>query len=253
MIAPPPLNNSRNPRPMARMRNASRRRHLMPGANPEQSFRLPACCSDAGGRRQPVNGPFYDALEQRDLAAREAALMAALPRIIAAAKEHAPAYRDRLARVRPGDITDRRALVDLPLTHKSDLIELQRQTPPFGGFAAVPVAAVARVFASPGPIYELEARARFLSYGAGPLCRRLPRGRSRTQYLFLPSDPGRGDGRERGALARLPGDPGGHRQERAAAAHDRRPTAGRLYRHPVLSQDHPRPRCRTGQRCRIPE
>src|SRR5713226_2870386 len=84
--------------------------------------------------------------------------MAALPRIIAAAKEHAPAYRDRLAKVRPADITDRRALVDLPLTHKSDLIELQRQTPPFGGFAAVPVAAVSRVFASPGPIYELEAR-----------------------------------------------------------------------------------------------
>src|SRR5207253_4688561 len=28
----------------------------------------------------------------------------------------------------------------------------------FGGFAAVPLTAVARVFASPGPIYELEAR-----------------------------------------------------------------------------------------------
>src|SRR6266566_6814562 len=84
--------------------------------------------------------------------------MAALPRTIAAAKEHAPAYRDRLAKVRPEDIADRRALADLPLTHKSELIELQRQTPPFGGFAAVPVAAVSRVFASPGPIYELEAR-----------------------------------------------------------------------------------------------
>jgi len=105
-----------------------------------------------------VVGPFYDALETRGPAEREAALMAALPRLIAAAKQNAPAYRDRLAEVRPEDITDRRALVDLPLTHKSELIELQRQTPPFGGFAAVPVAAVARVFASPGPIYELEAR-----------------------------------------------------------------------------------------------
>ena len=105
-----------------------------------------------------MDGPFYDALERRDPSEREAALMAALPRIIAAAKENAPAYRERLAKVRPVDITDRRALVDLPLTRKSDLIELQRQTPPFGGFCAVPVAAVARVFASPGPIYELEAR-----------------------------------------------------------------------------------------------
>ncbi len=105
-----------------------------------------------------MNGPFYDALERRAPSEREAALLAALPRIIAAAKQHAPAYRDRLAKVRPADITDRRALAGLPLTRKSDLIELQRQTPPFGGFCAVPLAAVARVFASPGPIYELEAR-----------------------------------------------------------------------------------------------
>jgi phenylacetate-CoA ligase len=105
-----------------------------------------------------VDGPFYDALETRNPAEREAALMAALPQAIAAAKRHAPAYRDRLAKVRPEDIADRRALAGLPLTRKSELIELQRQTPPFGGFCAVPLASVARVFASPGPIYELEAR-----------------------------------------------------------------------------------------------
>jgi phenylacetate-CoA ligase len=105
-----------------------------------------------------VDGPFYDALETRDPAERETALMAALPQLIATAKEYAPAYRERLAKVRPEDIADRRALVDLPVTRKSDLIELQRQNPPFGGFAAVPVGAVARIFASPGPIYEIEAR-----------------------------------------------------------------------------------------------
>src|SRR5262245_34880635 len=84
--------------------------------------------------------------------------MAALPQAIAAAKQNAPAYRERLAEVRPEDVGDRRALVDLPVTRKSDLIELQRRSPPFGGFAAVPTSAVARIFASPGPIYELEAR-----------------------------------------------------------------------------------------------
>ena len=114
-----------------------------------------------------MDGMFYDALETRDPAEREAALMAALPRVIAAAKEHAPAYRERLAKVRPEDVTDRRALVDLPLTRKSDLIELQRRNPPFGGFAAVPVGALARIFASPGPIYEPEgAAAGFLPHGA---------------------------------------------------------------------------------------
>ncbi|MGD9613984.1 MAG: phenylacetate--CoA ligase family protein [Alphaproteobacteria bacterium] len=105
-----------------------------------------------------MDGVFYDALETRDPAEREAALTASLPGVIAAAKEHAPYYRERLAKIRPEDVTDRRALVDLPLTRKSDLIEMQRRDPPFGGLAAVPVAALARIFASPGPIYEPEAR-----------------------------------------------------------------------------------------------
>ena len=74
--------------------------------------------------------PFYDALETRDPAEREASLMAALPRIIAAAKERAPAYRRLFATLRPEDVTDRRALAQLPLTRKSDLIQLQRQEPP---------------------------------------------------------------------------------------------------------------------------
>ena len=41
--------------------------------------------------------PFYDALETRSPEEREAALMAQLPRVIAAAKERAPAYLRRLA------------------------------------------------------------------------------------------------------------------------------------------------------------
>src|SRR5438067_271732 len=84
--------------------------------------------------------------------------MTALPQVIAAAKQHASAYRERLAKVRPQDIADRRALIDLPVTRKSELIELQQKAPPFGGFNAVPLGEVARIFASPGPIYEFEAR-----------------------------------------------------------------------------------------------
>ena len=105
-----------------------------------------------------MQGRFYDALETRSPEEREAALMAELPRVVAAAKEHAPAYRQLLAKVRPEDVTDRRALVDLPLTRKSDLIEMQRRDPPFGGLNAAPIGSVARVFSSPGPIYEVEGR-----------------------------------------------------------------------------------------------
>ncbi len=102
--------------------------------------------------------PFYDALETRDPAEREASLMAALPRIIAAAREHAPAYRHLFAGVEPEAVADRRALAQLPVTRKSDLIELQRRDPPFGGFAAVPISSLRRIFVSPGPIYEPEGR-----------------------------------------------------------------------------------------------
>jgi phenylacetate-CoA ligase len=105
-----------------------------------------------------VETPFYDALETRDPAEREAALMAALPRLIRTAKERSPAYRRLLAGVQPEDVVDRRALAALPLTRKSALIELQRQEPPFGGLAAVPISTLRRVFVSPGPIYEPEGR-----------------------------------------------------------------------------------------------
>ena len=106
----------------------------------------------------PIPGGFYDALETRNPAQREAELMAALPRVVAAAKDNAPFYRRLLDKVRPQDVMDRRALADLPLTRKSELIEIQRCDPPMGGLLAVPVAQLARIFASPGPIYDPEGR-----------------------------------------------------------------------------------------------
>ncbi len=73
-------------------------------------------------------------------------------------KNAAPPIAACFAEVRPEEVVDRRALAQLPLTRKSELIELQRRDPPFGGFAAVPVSALRRIFASPGPIYEPEGR-----------------------------------------------------------------------------------------------
>ncbi len=105
-----------------------------------------------------MTGDFFDTSETRDPVEREAALMAALPRLVAAAQRNAPAYRERLAGVRAEAINNRGALAELPLTRKSELVELQRQNPPFGGFTTVPSSELARVFVSPGPIYEIEAR-----------------------------------------------------------------------------------------------
>src|SRR5215472_1399098 len=83
------------------------------------------CCGGGLGRRLagslpggcgPMDQPFYDALESRDPVERERGWMAALPRVIAAAKERAPAYRRLFAQLRPEEVTDRRALARLPLT-----------------------------------------------------------------------------------------------------------------------------------------
>jgi phenylacetate-CoA ligase len=101
---------------------------------------------------------YYDALETRDPEARKRELMAALPRQIALAKERAPYYARLLDDVRPEDVTDRRALAELPVTRKSQLIELQARERPFGGLATVRAGELARIFASPGPIYDPQGR-----------------------------------------------------------------------------------------------
>jgi phenylacetate-CoA ligase len=44
----------------------------------------------------------------------------------------------------------------LPLTRKRDLIDLQKKNPPFGGLNSLARHRAKRVFASPGPIYELQ-------------------------------------------------------------------------------------------------
>ncbi len=99
-----------------------------------------------------------DPRERRDPEERERALMKTLPAVVAHAFARAPAYRRRDPAVVPEEVTDRRALARLPLVRKSELAELQRGDPPFGGFSAVAAPQAARLFASPGGLYELEPR-----------------------------------------------------------------------------------------------
>src|SRR5262245_46270960 len=102
----------------------------------------------------------FDELETRSPQAREAALMGALPAHLAHAKKSAPGWARILKEVDPAAVNSRAALARLPLTRKSDLGELQRMDPPLGGLNATPVAQLARLFASPGPIYEPQGSAK---------------------------------------------------------------------------------------------
>ena len=99
---------------------------------------------------------FFDELETRSPEARAAALAEALPALIAQAMDNSPAYGEILAGVDPQAITGPAALASLPVTRKESLLERQASLPPFGGLATAEAGAGCRLFASPGPIYELE-------------------------------------------------------------------------------------------------
>jgi phenylacetate-CoA ligase len=98
----------------------------------------------------------YDKLETRSPKARERALMAALPKLVAHAKRNAPAFARVLKGVDARKIKTREALATLPVTRKSDLGALQKAEPPLGGLNATPVEKLAKLFVSPGPLYEPE-------------------------------------------------------------------------------------------------
>jgi len=98
---------------------------------------------------------FYDTLETRDPAEREAELFSHLPDVLRKALA-APAYVERLKGVDPARITSRSALATLPVLRKSELPALHKAAPPFGGFVANPPGAYGRLFTSPGPIFEPE-------------------------------------------------------------------------------------------------
>ncbi len=98
---------------------------------------------------------FYDALETRDPQTREEDLFARLPTVLRAAVS-APGYAAHLKGVDATAIISRAALAQLPILRKSDLPALHKARPPFGGFVPQPAGTFARLFTSPGPIFEPE-------------------------------------------------------------------------------------------------
>jgi len=105
---------------------------------------------------------YYDALEVRSSAEREAAHFAQLPGQVAHAQSASTAFAEVLRGVDPLTVRDRAALACLPVTRKGELYERQKAQRSaggdvFGGFSTVRFGShMPRVFASPGPIYEPE-------------------------------------------------------------------------------------------------
>ena len=76
--------------------------------------------------------------------------------IVDHAYRNAPAVRAKMdaAGVSPGEVRSVEDLAKIPITSKEDLIRLQQESPPFGGFATVAPNRLSTLCMSPGPTYN---------------------------------------------------------------------------------------------------
>lgn len=113
---------------------------------------------------------YFEARETAPPRERERQLLARLPDALARACARAPAIARQLQGIDPFAIRTRADLERIPVVRKSELLQAQlaaRQSQEgrqddsvsriFGGFSAVGWGEALRVFASPGPIYEIES------------------------------------------------------------------------------------------------
>ena len=98
----------------------------------------------------------FDALETRSQEEREHDLFSRLPVFLRTAILRVPGLTAWLEGIDPEKIMSRDALAGLPVLRKSELMRLQAEDPPFGGFADMSTLGGQRVFMSPGPIFEPE-------------------------------------------------------------------------------------------------
>jgi phenylacetate-CoA ligase len=102
----------------------------------------------------------YDSLERRTFTQREREQFAKLPDLVAHAMSHTKYFAEHFRGIDAQRVDGRSSLSTLPITRKSDLIAYQQRHPPFGGLNATAVGSLARIFVSPGPIYDPEGTAR---------------------------------------------------------------------------------------------
>lgn len=107
------------------------------------------------------NQGFYsERAERMERAERAAFKEGGALRILRYAHEKAPGYRRFLDEkgARPEAVRNIGDFSKIPVLKKNRMPELHRENPPFGGFLAVPVESLKRIYVSPGPLYDPEGR-----------------------------------------------------------------------------------------------
>jgi phenylacetate-CoA ligase len=87
---------------------------------------------------------------------REAYLREKVSEILHYGYRHSKAIHSMFEKVgwMPDEIKSSKDLEKLPITKKADLVNAQKENPPFGGFEVPSEAGVRRVYISPGPVFE---------------------------------------------------------------------------------------------------
>jgi len=98
--------------------------------------------------------------EGMSMAIREKYYFDKLKEIINYAYRNAPAIRRKFdqAGFDPSQFKNIQDLEKVPILKKEELKEEQRKNPPFGGYLAIPLENLQRVYVSPGPIYDPEEK-----------------------------------------------------------------------------------------------
>jgi len=104
--------------------------------------------------------PHDSSLERLPPSEMDEKMSAKLQRLVSYAYGNAPGFRQRMdgAGIKAGDIKSLADLQKIPVLRKDDLIRLQKDIPPFGGYLAVPLSEIDHIYQSPGPIYDPQRR-----------------------------------------------------------------------------------------------
>ena len=111
---------------------------------------------------KPELFPHDNSFERLPTPEREEKMALKLQQLIKYAYENAPGFKARMdkAGIIPSAINTLPDLQKVPVLRKDDLIQMQKDNPPFGGYLAVPLSEIDHVYQSPGPIFDPQRRVR---------------------------------------------------------------------------------------------
>jgi phenylacetate-CoA ligase len=115
----------------------------------------------AGRTKEERNRGFYDeGAERMDRQARASLQEREVLRTLRYAYDRAPGYRKFLGGhgIDPAGVATLADFGRIPVLKKNRMPEYHKADPPFGGFLAVPVESLKRIYVSPGPLYDPEGR-----------------------------------------------------------------------------------------------